>query len=197
VMQLGNPTARDYYMVLLFTGLRRNEAARLEWRDIDLDSKVLTVRSEINKGGQEYRLPLSTYLFDLFARRYAERNGSEYVFPAYRRKGRYYGCYDTLNKLREQSGCDFIIHDLRRSFLTLAERLDVPHYALKKLAGHSMRDDITAGYLVINVERLREPMQKIADRFLELMEVDSVQAPADTSCESIPDYFLQIRNAAS
>ena len=29
VMQLGNPTARDYYLVLLFTGLRRNEAPRL------------------------------------------------------------------------------------------------------------------------------------------------------------------------
>ena len=186
VQNLGNPTARDYYFVLLFTGLRRNEAARLEWRDIDLTSKTLTVRAEINKGGHEYRQPLSTFLLDLFSRRHEARESeSEYVFPGYRGKGRYYGCFGTLKKLRGDSGCDFIIHDLRRNFLTMAERLDTPHYALKKLAGHSMREDITAGYLVIDVERLREPMQKITDRFIELMDLETKSFDVQSECWQI------------
>ncbi len=87
VQSLGNPTTRDYYLVLVFSGLRRNEAARLEWKDIDLASKTLIVRTEINKSGHEYRLPLSTFLLDLFSRRHESRTESEYVFPAYRRKG--------------------------------------------------------------------------------------------------------------
>jgi hypothetical protein len=61
VMQLGNSTARDYYIVLLLTGLRRNEAPRLMWSDIDLDSRSIDVRSEIAKNGQGYRLPLSDF----------------------------------------------------------------------------------------------------------------------------------------
>lgn len=175
VLNLGNPTARDYYLMLLFTGLRRNEAAQLEWRDIDLDTKTLTIRAEVNKGGHEFRLPLSTFVFDLLSRRFAEHK-SEYVFPGIHGKGRYWGCYPTLRKLRQESGCNFIIHDVRRTTLTMAERLDTPHYALKKLAGHSMREDITAGYLVIDVERLREPMQKIADRFTNLMSIKRLRS---------------------
>jgi len=58
VQALANPTARDYYLVLLLTGLRRNEAARLLWSDIDLEGRWLDVRTEIAKNGYAYRLPL-------------------------------------------------------------------------------------------------------------------------------------------
>jgi integrase len=185
VLNLGNPTAKDYYLFLLFTGLRRNAAAQLEWRDIDLEAKTLTIRADNSKGWNEFRLPLSTFVFDLLSRRHAEKNGSQYVFPGYRGTGRYYGCYATLRKLRIESGCNFIIHDIRRTTLTLAERLDTPHYALKKLAGHSLREDVTSGYLIIDVERLREPMQKIADRFVELIERDtkSVRSVTEVSAD--------------
>ena len=45
---------------------------------------------------------------------------------------------------------------------TYAEMQDVPHYALKKLANHKTTD-ITARYIQADVERLREPMQRITD----------------------------------
>ncbi len=65
------------------------------------------------------------------------------------------------------SGVVFTVHDLRRSFVTFAESLDISAYALKKLLNHSTASDITAGYLIINIERLREPMQKITDFVLK------------------------------
>ncbi len=64
--------------------------------------------------------------------------------------------------------CPFILHDLRRTFLTLAERLSLPYVVLKKLANHSGRNDTTFGYIVVGVERLREPMQMITNEFLRL-----------------------------
>jgi integrase len=142
VNKLGNPTARDYYFVLLFTGLRRNEAAQLKWTNIDLEAKTLTLPSKLAKNGYEHSLPLSDFLYELFSRRFEGRGDNEYVFPGYRRRGtRYYGCHQTLRWLRKESGCNFLIHDLRRCFLTHAERLDVSPYAIKMLAGHSMRED--------------------------------------------------------
>ena len=81
VVSLRFDKLKDYLLFLLFTGMRRNEAATLRWEDVDLESKVVTVRSEIAKNHQEHRLPLSDFLEELLRRRYANRGESEYVFP--------------------------------------------------------------------------------------------------------------------
>ena len=57
----------------------------------------------------------------------------------------------------------FTLHDLRRTFITIAESLDIPAYALKRLLNHKDSNDVTAGYIVSDVNRLREPMQRITD----------------------------------
>lgn len=56
-----------------------------------------------------------------------------------------------------------MVHDSRRTFLTIAERLALSYVILKKLANHSGKNDTTVGYVVVDVERLREPMQKITN----------------------------------
>lgn len=78
------------------------------------------------------------------------------------------------------------IHDLRRNFLTAAERLDVPHYALRKLANHVSASDVTAGYLVVDVERLRGFMDKISQHFLCLFEANTSH-PKDCFDASVPE----------
>jgi integrase len=72
-----------------------------------------------------------------------------------------------MTKVIKESGISFTIHDLRRTFLTVAESLDISAYAVKRLANHKMSNDITAGYIVADVERLRQPMQKITDYLLK------------------------------
>jgi len=66
----------------------------------------------------------------------------------------------------------FTVHDLRRTFITTAESLNISAYALKRLLNHSTENDVTSGYLVIDVERLRKPMQQISDYFLKQMQAD-------------------------
>ncbi len=67
------------------------------------------------------------------------------------------------------SGIHFTVHDLRRTFIIIAEGLDISAHALKRLLNHKMSGDITAGYIVTDVERLRKPMQQITDYFLKCM----------------------------
>ncbi len=50
--------------------------------------------------------------------------------------------------------------------ITAAESLDIWAYAIKRLGNHKMSGDVTAGYIVSDVERLRAPMQRIADYLL-------------------------------
>jgi hypothetical protein len=45
--------------------------------------------------------------------------------------------------------------------------LDISAYALKRLMNHKMNNDVTAGYIIGDAERLREPIQRITDYLLK------------------------------
>jgi integrase len=180
VMELKHQKVKDYLMLLLLTGLRRNEGATLKWDDIDFQSKVLTVRAELAKNGNEHRLPLSDYLFEMLSRRRQCRENSEYVFPGQNKKRPMVDSDHVIQGVAAKAGCPFILHDLRRTFLTVAERLALPYVVLKKLANHSGRNDTTFGYLVVDVERLREPMQIITNEFLRMCNSNQ-QSQSDIS----------------
>lgn len=162
---VGSPAATvgDYLLLLLFTGLRRGEGAALTWTQIDLKARTLSVTDTKNR--EPHRLPLSDFLLDLLAER--ERHAvSGSVFPGNGATGHLIEPRRHMTKVIEASGVDFILHDLRRTFITVAESLDIPAYALKRLLNHKMTNDVTAGYIVTDVERLRRPMQTISDFLL-------------------------------
>ncbi len=74
------------------------------------------------------------------------------------------------DKTTAASGVTFTLHDLRRTYITIAESLDIPHYALKRLLSHRSSADVTGGYIIINVDRLRGPVELISERILEMKE---------------------------
>lgn len=158
----------DLLVLLLLTGLRRSEGLGLRWEDIDLKANTLQIHD--TKNSEPLELPLSDYLVDLLEKRRAEAPGP-YVFPSRGETGHLIAPHKVLRKVTKASGVSFTLHDLRRTFITVAESLDVPVYAIKRLVNHKMPNDVTAGYVVIDTERLREPMQRITDRLLELGEI--------------------------
>ena len=166
VQQLQNETLRDYLLLLILTGLRRQEAATLRWDQIDLVAKTLTVLD--TKNHEPHTLPLSNYLYELLSlRRHKKIN--DYVFPGTGAAGHIIEPRKQMVHVTKASGVHFTVHDLRRTFITIAEGLDISAYALKRLMNHKMNGDITAGYIVTDVERLRKPMQQITDYILKCM----------------------------
>jgi integrase len=168
VMSLKNRMLRDYLLVLILTGLRRNEAANLRWTDIDLIERTLTVRAEYAKNKQEHILPLSDFLFMLLSVRKEKALESEYIFPGRDRRGHIIDSGCAIERVVKNTGCDFVLHDLRRTFVTTAAKLGVPHHIIKKLVNHITSSGATDGYIVIQVEHLRDPMAQITNRFLTL-----------------------------
>ena len=77
----------------------------------------------------------------------------------------------SLESITKTSGVKFMAHDLRRTFAAIAESLDIPAYALKRLVNHKTQGDVTGGYLVITTERLRAPMERIEDCVLKAAKV--------------------------
>lgn len=158
-------TVRDYLLLILFTGLRKSEAARIKWADIDIKAKTITATD--TKNGEAHTLPLPDFLFGVLARRKLQI-ASDYVFPSTGKHGYLIEPRKQMDKVTEYSGVKFGLHDLRRTFTTIAESLDISSYALKRLLNHKMQHDVTAGYIVSDIDRLREPMQQISDKILQL-----------------------------
>ena len=61
-------------------------------------------------------------------------------------------------------------HDLRRTYTTIAESTDISPLALKALVNHAIGTDVTAGYVLMVTERLREPAQRVCERLVELRD---------------------------
>ncbi len=159
---------KDYLLLLIFTGLRREEGLGLQWRDVDFRGKTFTIPDPKNR--QAHTLPMTGFIFDLLKKRHADNfEGSPFVFPGNGRNGYLDDPNKQMKVVVEESGVTFTPHDLRRTFITIADSLDISAYALKRLANHKMTNDVTAGYIIGDAERLREPMQRITDFLLNAM----------------------------
>lgn len=159
---------RDFLRVALLTGMRRSEIARLRWEDVDLEGRTLRVPR--TKNGDPLELPLSTYLYELLLTRREMLQDEAWVFPGRGATGHLVETKSFCTRVERASGVSFTLHDLRRTFVTVAESLDIPHYALKRLLNHRTDGDVTGGYIVMDVERLRRPVERVAERILELAD---------------------------
>jgi integrase len=165
--------ASDFLLIALFTGMRRNEIATLRWENIDLIGRTLTVPH--TKNGDPLVLLLSAFLADLIAARRETVGQTEWVFPGPGVTGHIVETKSFTRRVSEASGVEFSLHDLRRTFITVAESLDIPAYALKRLLNHRADGDVTGGYIVMNADRLRGPVERVAQRIVELARVNAVE----------------------
>lgn len=160
VRALPQRTVSDYLVLILFTGLRKTEGLTLRWADVDMVNRTLTVRD--TKNHKDHTLPLSEFLHDLLQQRQAINEGSPFVFPGSRPGEHYKGPSSRVfMDIEASTGIRVSAHDLRRTFATIAESLETPSYALKALLNHKTTSDVTAGYIIRNVESLRRPMEKV------------------------------------
>lgn len=119
VLMLNSPTIRDYLITLVLTGLRHSECAKLQWKYIDLTDRFLFIPD--TKNGNPHQLPLSNFLYELFAERRAQTS-SEFVFPGGRHRTKdsdtpMVSPYKAIAQVRSTTGIPFSPHDLRRTFL--------------------------------------------------------------------------------
>jgi integrase len=180
VNECDNPKGRDYLLFLLFTGLRKMEAATLKWSDIDFKEKTFSFTPEKKRGekpeNDRVTMPLSDYVYKMLKKRRLMYYENDYIFS-----GRVSITHITspahwVREVKAKTGIEFCLHDLRRTYITAAESCDIPHYALKSMLNHSIGNDVTGGYVIMSVDRLRGPVQQVTDRILELVTMKAVES---------------------
>ena len=137
------------------------------WDEIDLRNRTLRIAAARMKGKRPLDLPLTDYVHNLLTAR-RELGKDKYVFPANSASGHIEEPKFPLNQVALTCGVRVSVHDLRRTYLTVAESCDVSSMVMKALVGHSNGSDVTAGYVQMSVDRLREPAQRITDKMKAL-----------------------------
>ena len=140
----------------------------LEWRDVDFYEKdSFCFRNTKNR--MEHELPLSTQILTLLETTQRDKR-QDPCFSATGNNNVPSDLRTAYEKIAEASGVRVTAHDLRRTFSTIASRLDISTYKLKRLINHISSDErgerdggSTAGYIQITTDDLRDAMQRISD----------------------------------
>lgn len=117
VLSLTVPEARDFFLLALWTGVRRESILSMRWDQLDIDAKLWRLPREKNKGKQDLIIYLSEEAVSVLTQRRAHVK-SEWVLPS--RNGSTSGHYAdpkaSWAKVLKTSGIkDLRIHDLRRT----------------------------------------------------------------------------------
>ena len=162
----------DYMELLLFCGIRSaSEIAALPVRQVDLQERSILLLD--TKNGEELYVPVCKSAVTVLERRIAAAKAahSEFVFYSGTTSKGYINTRGgkQLSKIKALFAgtplADMTPHDLRRSFLTYADELGLGQAVQKRLVGHAISQDVTDGYKVLTIERLRKEVQKI-ERFI-------------------------------
>jgi integrase len=78
---------------------------------------------------------------------------------------------------------DVTIHDLRRTFASVAARLSYPELFISALLGHAA-GTVTQGYARVGQDPLREAAEVIGGRITELLNGDIPKSREDSKSKS-------------
>jgi integrase len=115
-------------------------------------------------------LPLGVYTSNLLRNKQASSE-SRFVFPGGGKSGHLTEARRAISHIKNTSGIEFMIHDLRRTFITIAEGLDLSSFIIKHLVNHAIDEDVTGGYISFDIERPRKAMQQIEDAIINAVNI--------------------------
>jgi integrase len=142
-------------LLAMNTGMRRGELLSLEWSDLDLGAKIITVQARKAKSGKQRHIPLNAEALRVVTKWRDQCDGVGQVFePQDVKKG--WGALLTTAKIT-----GFRFHDLRHHFASKLVMAGVDLNTVRELLGHS---DITMTlrYAHLGPEHLAAAVEKLA-----------------------------------
>lgn len=166
VGKIPNPIRRSYWKLLLFTGLRKEDAATIRWEDVHADR----IHRPNPKGGRikAFDVPITTQVAAILAEAKkaaeVEFSGSPFVFPSASKKGH------VANPRENRYIPECSPHDVRRTYATSCVEAGIDPYVIKLLLNHAAdASDVTSRYVRISPEHKARSAQQVADYLSRLI----------------------------
>ena len=195
VMSLKQPITQTALLLMLFAGLRKNEAMGLKWEDVDFNNGLFVVTDTKNK--RPHTLIMSDYIRWLFERALSWRQNG-YVFPGSGKTGHLCEPRRQLESIERKLGLKIGNHDLRRTFCTLAETV-CSYSEVKVLMNHATPNgDVTARYIEIEAGYRAEPaMIRVSNAIMLAARAWCPYQPAERKINKIVDLGEARRRKAA
>lgn len=179
-----NPVVGAYLQSALLLGTRpgtgstkKGELLHLKWGDIDFEWKAIKIRDKVaSKGGKDgvRIIPLPAYVESLLIR--LPRRGP-YVFQSPTTDKPITNASVALRDLCIAAGLPHLTpHDLRRSFGSLSEWLELPAGVVRQIQGHAAGDVAERHYRVRPLDLLRLHHERFEAWILEQAQVEFTPA---------------------
>ncbi|MDX8494978.1 tyrosine-type recombinase/integrase [Mesorhizobium sp. VK22B] len=195
IMNIQDEVARDWFRLILYTGLRREESSSLRWSDISFEDRTITIPADRNKGKRIFMLPMSRQVEAILKNRWAKRLQArmildtkdtfryDFVFgrtgAGGNKTGHITSAETYLASVEKETGLHRSPHDFRRVFATACAKAGVNFSDLKCLMNHSRKGDVTMGYIIPDDDDIRIAAQRVADKMDELCK--GRPAPANSN----------------
>ncbi len=128
---------RELVIFALNTGMRLSEILELNWRDVNLSRRTVTVVK--SKNGEKRTIPLNETALEMLRAKSVKRSiKTELVFPSqvYTMMSRHNVSRAFRNVVKKAYVEDFRFHDLRHSFATRVVQAGKDLYKVQSLLGH-------------------------------------------------------------
>jgi integrase len=149
VAKVQSVQSRTALQALLLTGLRVNELLSLAPDDVDLTRRELRIRHSKTTSFIKPVGPVLAQMLEVHMKSYPGNRVFEIA-----------DLRAALKQVSKFGGKVVTPHDLRRTFVTVAESLDISTLAVKRLVNHAI-SDVTAGYAQLSSERLGRAAREI------------------------------------
>jgi integrase len=167
-----HPQAGSMLKLALFTGMRKSEIFRLQWKHLNFETGFIKIVD--GKGGKDLTIPMNDLAREVLEN-HPKTEGSPYVFPG-RDGSEKKNIYPYVNEIKKRAKLPKkfrIFHGLRHVFASsLASSGNVSMFALQKLLTHKS-PVMTQRYSHMRDQALREASNVAADIFKTKKEVAS------------------------
>jgi integrase len=133
-----DPYWQAFFLLCLFTGSRRGNVASMAWAEIDLTNGVWHIPSTKTKNKRPASIALCAPALAILKTRCDQRNGSPWVFPAFRGKSHLADPRKSWNRILAASKLENLrMHDLRRTQGSWQAAMGVSLAIIGKSLGHA------------------------------------------------------------
>lgn len=160
---------RDIIKLLLLTGQRKSNVLKMEWHEIDFESRTWQISGKKTKTARDYVVCLSQEAFSVIDRRAKEVFSTErntdttsprYVFPGFFTGTHIKNIDVAWRKFREKIGMpDLCIHSLRHSCASWLAISGASAHQIQRQLNHS-NPATSAVYVHLNVDDMRDILEK-------------------------------------
>lgn len=151
---------KDFFTLVLGTGMRREEALGLRWDEVNFKEQAIRLGADREKTKRGRIIPLTTGLYEILHRlRTVRLPNAEHVFVNPRTRVRYVSINKAWRLLTIKAGFpEARIHDLRHTFASYTRQSGMSKDDRKDIVGHSS-DSAHEGYSRSSVTSLRRALE--------------------------------------